>query len=66
MLQRNLVYTGLTRGKKLGMIVGHESALQKAVSTCTQGERWSLTARFLKDEMRMREPRQEPDTEPAF
>ncbi|NER98880.1 MAG: ATP-binding domain-containing protein, partial [Symploca sp. SIO1B1] len=33
MLQRNLYYTGVTRGKKLVVIVGEEKPLQIAVQT---------------------------------
>jgi exodeoxyribonuclease V alpha subunit len=33
MLQRNLLYTGITRGKKLVVIVGEEKAVQTAVRT---------------------------------
>jgi exodeoxyribonuclease V alpha subunit len=31
LLQRNLVYTGITRGKKLVLLVGQKKALAKAV-----------------------------------
>jgi exodeoxyribonuclease V alpha subunit len=33
MLQRNLLYTAITRGRKLVVLVGEERALQQAVRT---------------------------------
>jgi exodeoxyribonuclease V alpha subunit len=50
MLQRNLLYTAITRGRKLVVIVGHPKALQMAVERqdtaqrCT-GLRWRLASR---------------------
>lgn len=48
MLQRNLIYTGLTRAKTLGIIVGQERALKKAVSTIDNQERWTFTGEALR------------------
>ena len=48
MLQRNLVYTGLTRAKTLGIMVGSGSALNKAVKTIDNRKRWSLTGEVLR------------------
>ena len=48
MLQRNLVYTGLTRAKTLGIMVGEESALNKAINTIDNRNRWSLTGEALR------------------
>jgi exodeoxyribonuclease V alpha subunit len=42
MLQRNLVYTGLTRGKKLVIFVGQKKALEIAVSRRDSQERRTL------------------------
>ena len=44
MLQRNLVYTAVTRGKRLVVIVGQESALRQAVSTTSTRRRWTKLA----------------------
>ncbi len=41
MLQRNLVYTAVTRGKKLVVIVGQENALSQAVRTTSTRSRWT-------------------------
>ena len=48
MLQRNLVYTGLTRAKTLGIVVGSERALNKAVNQTDNKRRWSFTGEFLR------------------
>ena len=41
MLQRNLVYTGVTRGKRLVVLVGQEKALSIAVRGQRARRRWS-------------------------
>ena len=41
MLRRNLVYTGLTRGKKLVVLVGERKALAMAVKNDDSHQRWS-------------------------
>jgi exodeoxyribonuclease V alpha subunit len=41
MLQRNLVYTGVTRGKRLVVLVGQRKALAIAVKTARARKRWS-------------------------
>ena len=41
MLQRNLIYTALTRGKRLVVLVGQRSAVKRAVQTSAQSRRWS-------------------------
>ena len=47
LLQRNLIYTGLTRGKKLVVIVGQRKAFQLAVRNARAEERYSgLLARL--------------------
>lgn len=47
MLQRNLLYTGLTRGKKLVVLVGTKEALQLAVRRADSRRRWTtLRARL--------------------
>lgn len=48
MLQRNLLYTGLTRGKKLVVLAGEQRALGIAVRNNTSKRRWSgLRSRLL-------------------
>jgi exodeoxyribonuclease V alpha subunit len=47
LLQRNLIYTGLTRGKKMVVIVGQRKAFQLAVRNARAEERYSgLLARL--------------------
>ena len=41
MLQRNLVYTGVTRGKRLVVLVGQRKALAIAVKGSRARRRWS-------------------------
>lgn len=41
MLQRNLLYTGLTRGRRLVLLVGSSRAVARAVRNDTQRERYS-------------------------
>ena len=47
MLQRNLVYTAVTRGKKLVVLVGQQSALKQAVSTASTKRRWTRLKEVL-------------------
>ncbi|MGL6074183.1 MAG: hypothetical protein ACRC8S_08480 [Fimbriiglobus sp.] len=42
MMQRNLIYTGITRGKKLVVLVGNKKALNRAVKQGHTAERFSL------------------------
>jgi exodeoxyribonuclease V alpha subunit len=42
MLQRNLIYTGITRGRKLVALVGSRKALWKAVTSAETKQRYSL------------------------
>jgi exodeoxyribonuclease V alpha subunit len=47
MLQRNLLYTAITRGKKLVMVIGSRWATEKAIETNTvKGRRTSLAERL--------------------
>jgi exodeoxyribonuclease V alpha subunit len=41
LLQRNLVYTGITRGKKLVVVIGQRKALAMAVKNNQTGQRFS-------------------------
>jgi exodeoxyribonuclease V alpha subunit len=48
LLQRNLVYTGVTRGKKLVVLIGQRKALAMAIRNHRSENRWSgLTARLV-------------------
>ena len=44
LLKRNLIYTGMTRGKKLVVLVGQKKALAIAIKTKDQGLRWNSLA----------------------
>ena len=50
MLQRNLLYTGVTRGKKLVALVGSRRALEMAVQRQDMSRRCSALARRLTEE----------------
>ena len=47
MLQRNLVYTGLTRGKQLVVLVGQKQALAMAVKNHLGRRRYTKLAEWL-------------------
>jgi exodeoxyribonuclease V alpha subunit len=49
MLQRNLVYTGLTRGKRLVVLVGQRKALALAVRNHQGRRRHTRLAEWLSD-----------------
>ena len=51
MLQRNLLYTGITRGKKLVVVVGSRRALARAVQRQDHARRFSLLSQRLRDEV---------------
>ena len=40
MLQRNLLYTGVTRGKRLAVLVGQKQAIAIAVRNVSGRRRW--------------------------
>ncbi len=44
MLKRNLLYTGVTRGKKMVVIVGEKKAIAMAIQNKNQGKRWNKLA----------------------
>jgi exodeoxyribonuclease V alpha subunit len=48
LLQRNLVYTAVTRGRRLVIVVGSEKALRIAVDNETSNRRWTLLADRLR------------------
>ncbi len=47
MLQRNLLYTGITRGRQLVVLVGQPGAVAIAVRTVSGRRRWSKLAEWL-------------------
>lgn len=49
MLQRNLIYTGVTRGKKLVVLVGQARAVAIAVKNVSGRRRWSKLDEWLRD-----------------
>ncbi len=49
MLQRNLIYTGVTRGKRLVVMVGQRRALAMAVRGTQGRRRWSKLREWLSD-----------------
>ena len=48
MLQRNLLYTGVTRGKKLVVLVGQKKAVAIAVRNVSGRRQWSKLAEWLR------------------
>lgn len=48
MLQRNLLYTGITRGKRLVVVIGNARALERAVQQADSQRRYS----YLKERLR--------------
>jgi exodeoxyribonuclease V alpha subunit len=48
MLQRNLLYTGVTRGKRLVVIVGQKKAIAIAVRNVSGRRRWSKLDEWLR------------------
>ena len=49
MLQRNLLYTGMTRAKKLMILVGSQKALSMAVGNSVRDPRFTLRCERLKE-----------------
>jgi exodeoxyribonuclease V alpha subunit len=47
MLQRNLLYTGITRGKSLVVLVGQKKAVAIAVRNVSGRRRWSKLSEWL-------------------
>ena len=47
MLQRNLLYTGVTRGKRRIVIVGQKKAVAIAVKNVSGRRRWSKLREWL-------------------
>ena len=47
MLRRNLLYTGITRGKKMVVLVGQKQAIGMAVKGRIESRRWSKLEEWL-------------------
>jgi exodeoxyribonuclease V alpha subunit len=47
MLQRNLLYTAVTRGKQLVVLMGEEAAVRRAVQTAGSRRRWTKLREWL-------------------
>ena len=47
MLRRNLIYTAITRGKKLVVIIGQKKALAMAIKNNTSSDRYSKLYEWL-------------------
>jgi exodeoxyribonuclease V alpha subunit len=54
MLERNLLYTGVTRARRIVVLVGSRRALAKAVRTRSAGRRHTALAARLSDSGGMR------------
>jgi hypothetical protein len=52
MLQRNLLYTGVTRGKRLVILLGQKKAVAMAVKNSAGRRRWSKLLDRITDEQR--------------
>jgi exodeoxyribonuclease V alpha subunit len=52
MLRRNLLYTAITRGRKLVVLVGSRKALATAVRNDQEAHRWSALAERLREQIR--------------
>jgi len=47
MLRRNLLYTGITRGRNMVVLVGQKQAIGMAVKGRVEGRRWSKLEEWL-------------------
>jgi exodeoxyribonuclease V alpha subunit len=50
MLRRNLLYTGVTRGKRLVVLVGQKKAIAIAVRNVSRRRRWSKLGEWLRSD----------------
>jgi exodeoxyribonuclease V alpha subunit len=60
MLKRNLLYTAITRGKKLVVLIGQKKALAIAVKSKAQGHRWNNLAHRLREILKPSQSTQAP------
>jgi exodeoxyribonuclease V alpha subunit len=56
MLQRNLLYTGVTRGKRLVVLVGQKKAVVIAVRNISGRKRWSKLGEWLRPNLSLPRP----------
>jgi exodeoxyribonuclease V alpha subunit len=56
MLQRNLLYTGVTRGRKFVVLVGQARVVAMAVRTASSRRRWSRLGEWLREAFGKYEP----------
>jgi exodeoxyribonuclease V alpha subunit len=56
MLQRNLLYTGVTRGKRLVVLVGQKKAVAIAVRNISGRKRWSKLGEWLRPNLSLSRP----------
>jgi len=56
MLQRNLLYTGVTRGKRLVVLVGQKKAVAIAVRNVSGRRRWSKLGEWLRSDVPISAP----------
>ena len=56
MLQRNLLYTGVTRGKRLVVLVAQKKAVAIAVRNASGRHRWSKLNEWLRPSLRAARP----------
>ena len=54
MLRRNLLYTGITRGRRLVVLVGQHKAIALAVGNASDSHRWTRLATLLARRARVR------------
>ncbi len=52
LLRRNLLYTAITRGKRLVVLVGSERAIRRAVETCDTDRRYTRLADRLRESLK--------------
>ncbi len=65
MLQRNLIYTAMTRGKRLVVFLGTKKALAIALKNAKVRRRWSRLAERLRREMDLPLPAPDAGSDPA-
>lgn len=56
MLYRNLIYTGLTRAKKMAVLIGESESLKRGVENINPNERQTSLKKFLKEQYEQIEP----------
>ena len=52
MLKKNLIYTGITRGKKLVILIGQMKAINHAIRTLDGSKRYSNLANLIREELK--------------